>query len=252
MMSRRPLIAGNWKMHTTIPEAKSLATSLADKLSGVMDRDIAVAPPFTVLSAVGKVLSGSNIWLSAQNVCWEEKGAYTGEISPVMLKETGCRIVIVGHSERRHIFNESNALINKRLLGALQHGLVPIFCVGETLTEREKNLTFTMLEKQVQEGLSGVVLSDPADLVVAYEPVWAIGTGKTATEKQAEEVHAFVRGLLDRLFTKDIASHIRILYGGSVNPKNVDVLMAQENVDGVLVGGASLTVESFVRIVQFQ
>lgn len=251
-MARRPLIAGNWKMHTSIAEAEALALALMQGVQGVDDRDIVVAPPFTALFALGRIVAGSAIKLAAQNVCWEEKGAFTGEISPVMLKDVGCHMALVGHSERRHVFKESDEMINQRLGGALHFGLTVVLCVGETLAQREKGETFTVLEGQVKKGLAGVSPLDPGRLILAYEPVWAIGTGRTATVEQAQEVHIFLRKLLAGLYEKNIATEMRILYGGSVTPQNVDALMAQPDVDGVLVGGASLKAESFLRIVRYQ
>lgn len=250
-MERKPLLAGNWKMHTTVAEAESLARSIV-QTPAAADRDVMLAPPFTALAAVGKIVAGSSVLLGGQNVCWEEKGAFTGEISPVMLRDVGCSLVIIGHSERRHIFGESDALINKRLVGALKYGLVPILCVGETLEEREAGQTFTVLERQIRGGLAAVSLSSGAEVVVAYEPVWAIGTGKTASVEQAREAHVFIRNLLAGIYEKKVAGQIRILYGGSVNPENVDALMAQDDVDGALVGGAALKVESFLRIINFK
>ncbi len=249
-MKRRPLIAGNWKMHLTIAEAKSLA---ADIVAGGIpaDRDVMLAPPFTALAAVGETLKKTAVQLGAQNNCWEEKGAFTGEISPVMLKDAGCAMAIAGHSERRQIFGETDALINKRVGGALKYGLASILCIGETLEQREAGETFDVLEKQTRHGLEGIGDFAPDSLIVAYEPVWAIGTGKTASESQAQEVHLFVRKLLAEIYEKNIACQIRILYGGSVKPDNVDILMAQEDVDGALVGGAALKAESFIRIINF-
>ncbi len=249
-MQRRPLIAGNWKMHMTIGEAEGLARAVVKAAADAKDRDVMIAPPYTSLSAVKKIVQDT-VLLAAQNVCWEEKGAFTGEISPLMLKDVGCQMAIIGHSERRHIFGEDNKMINKRVMGAMRYGLVPVFCIGETLDEREAGNTLKVLESQVREGLSGINSVDAAALVVAYEPVWAIGTGKTATVEQAQEAHSFVRGLLGAIFQKNIASEIRILYGGSVNPGNVDELMRQEDVDGALVGGASLVADSFARIIQY-
>lgn len=250
-MDRRPLLAGNWKMHTTVAEAEELARQITE--GGIpADRDVMLAPPFTALSVVGAVLRDTPAQLGAQNVCWEEQGAFTGEISPPMLKDVGCSMVIVGHSERRQIFGENDAMINKRVAGALQHGLVAVLCIGETLEERETDKTFSVLEEQLAGGLAGIELNDAGQLVVAYEPVWAIGTGKTATVEQAQEVHAFLRNLLAKMYEKNIASQIRILYGGSVNPKNVDDLMSQDDVDGALVGGAALKAELFSRIINFQ
>ena len=250
-MTRRPLIAGNWKMHLNIGEAKSLA---ADIVAGGIpaDRDVMLAPPFTALAAVAETLKDTPVLLGAQNNCWEEKGAFTGEISPLMLKDAGCSVAIAGHSERRHIFGETDELINKRVAGALKFGLTSILCIGETLEEREAGDTFAVLEKQTRQGLTGISGFSPDKLVIAYEPVWAIGTGRTATEAQAQEVHLFVRNLLVDIYEKNIASDMRILYGGSVKPDNVDILMAQEDVDGALVGGAALKAESFIRIINFK
>jgi triosephosphate isomerase len=252
MDHRRPLIAGNWKMHTTVAEARELAAAVAAAANGLADRDVMVAPPYTALSAVSDALAGSSVILAAQNVHWEEKGAYTAEISPLMLQDVGAGMAIVGHSERRHVFLESDELINKRILGAMQHGIVPVFCIGETLDQREADQTFAILENQLRVGIAGVTITDPLSIVVAYEPVWAIGTGKTASEQQAQDVHVFVRATLAALFEKNIAAQIRILYGGSVKPDNIDNLMKQADIDGVLVGGAALKAESFARIIQFQ
>lgn len=249
---RRPLIAGNWKMHTTVQEALQLASAVVQAAAKVSNRDVMVAPPYTALAAAGSVLSGTGVMLGAQNVHWEEKGAFTGEISAAMLKDVGCVMVIVGHSERRHVFGETDLMINKRVTGALQFGLIPVLCIGETLEQRDAGQTLAVLEDQVRQGLAGVEVNDGGKLVVAYEPVWAIGTGKTATEAQAQEVHSFIRNLLTDIYEKNIAAGVRILYGGSVKPENIDVLMQQEDIDGVLVGGAALKVESFERIICFQ
>jgi len=251
-MTRTPLIAGNWKMHSTIAEAEQLALAVLRTAAEAQDRQVMIAPPFTALAAVADILHDSGIILGAQNICWAEKGAFTGEISPVMLKDVGCSMAIIGHSERRHIFGEPDALINQRLTGALEHGIIPVLCIGEQLEEREAGTTMQILERQVNKGLAGISSLDPTRLVIAYEPVWAIGTGKTATVTQAQEAHAFVRELLAARFEKNIASQIRILYGGSVNPDNVDSLMSQDDVDGALVGGAALQAESFGRIINFQ
>ncbi len=249
-MERRPLLAGNWKMHTTVAEAEELARAIAG-LQLPADRDVMLAPPFTALAALGAVLADSSVLLGSQNICWEEKGAFTGEISPVMLKDVGCSMAIIGHSERRHIFAESDELINKRVAGCVKNGLVAVLCIGETLEERESDKTFSVLEEQLRGGLADIALDNADLLVVAYEPVWAIGTGKTASVEQAQEVHCFLRDLLAKMYEKNIASHTRILYGGSVNPENVDELMAQDDVDGALVGGAALKAESFGRIINF-
>lgn len=251
-MNRRPLLAGNWKMHMNIGEAKKLAETICESVTGISDRDVMIAPPFSALEATGLSLQNSSVILAAQNCCWAEKGAFTGEISPTMLNDLGCKMVILGHSERRHIFGEDNNMVNKRLLGAIEHNLTAILCIGETLDERESNKTLTVLENQVREGLHNVKTSNTDLLVVAYEPVWAIGTGKTASKEQAQEAHAFVRGILADIFEKTIASKIRILYGGSVNPENVDSLMAQEDIDGALVGGAALNADMFHRIIHFK
>ena len=250
-MKRRPLLAGNWKMHTTVIEACQLAAEIGKCSAGLSDRDVLLAPPYTVLSEVAHVLQGSEILIASQNVCWEEQGAFTGEISPAMVKSAGGTAAIVGHSERRQIFHEDNEMINKRILGALAFGLLPILCIGETLEEREGEKTYQILEEQIRKGLAGVSLEGIKDTVVAYEPVWAIGTGKTATKEQAQEAHAFVRKLLSEMYEKDIAESVRILYGGSVKPDNVDELMAQTDIDGALVGGAALNAKSFCRIINF-
>jgi len=251
-MTRTPLIAGNWKMHTTSAEARELAGAVAARSMAADDREVLLAPPFTALRDVAEEVSGSRIIIAAQNVCWEEKGAFTGEISPAMIKDCGASCAIVGHSERRQIFNESDEMINKRLLGALSFGLQVILCVGETLDEREDNRTFEILETQVRAGLQEVSLQLTANVVIAYEPVWAIGTGKTASTEQAQESHSFIRGLVEKMYEKTIADQMRILYGGSVKPANVDELMAQADIDGALVGGAALDAESFGRIIAFE
>ncbi len=250
-MKRRPLLAGNWKMHTTVIEACHLAAEIGKCSTALDDRDVLLAPPFTVLSEVAHVLKDSKILIASQNVCWEEQGAFTGEISPTMVRSAGGTAAIIGHSERRQIFHEDNEMVNKRVHGALRFGLTPILCIGETLEEREGGGTLKVLEEQVRGGLAGVSSDGMAKTVVAYEPVWAIGTGKTATKEQAQEVHAFVRKLLAEMYEKDIADSVRILYGGSVNVNNVDELMAQADIDGALVGGAALNAESFCRIINF-
>lgn len=250
-MERIPLLAGNWKMFTTVAEATDLARAIAAEPLPA-DRQALLAPSAPALSAVGDVLRGTGIGLCSQNICWEEKGAFTGEISPLLLKEAGGTVAILGHSERRQIFNESDELINKRLRGAISFNILPILCIGETLNEREDNATMAVLEKQLRLGLTGVNLKNGDQLVVAYEPVWAIGTGKTASAAQAQEVHKFCRALLANIFDKAIAQQIRILYGGSVNPANIDELMSRTDVDGALVGGASLKAESFLRIINFE
>ncbi len=251
-MSRRPLLAGNWKMHLTTGEAVSLATAVAEATQDHPDRDVMIAPPFTALSSVSKALKNSAVILAGQNVAWERQGAFTGDISAEMLADVGATMAIIGHSERRHVFGEDDTMINRRVLGALQGNLIPVLCIGETLAEREDAATLTVLENQVRKGLAGVSAEQAQGIVVAYEPVWAIGTGKTASTDQAQEAHQFIRELLARMYEKTVADQIRILYGGSVNPDNVDKLMAQSDIDGALVGGAALKAESFRRIIQFQ
>jgi triosephosphate isomerase len=251
-MNRRPLIAGNWKMHTTVQEAQQLASAVVRAAAKVSGREVMIAPPYTALAAVGSLLSGTGVLLGAQNVHWQEEGAFTGEISAAMLKDVGCVMAIVGHSERRQVFGETDVMINRRLSGALQSGLVPVFCIGETLEEREAGRAFSVLEAQLRAGLAGLEVIDGGEIVVAYEPVWAIGTGKTATEGQAQEAHNFIRKLLADIYEKNIAAQIRILYGGSVKPENIDILMQQDDIDGALVGGAALNAESFERIICFQ
>lgn len=250
-MQRKALIAGNWKMHTTISQAYKLAEAVGQTPYEKSDRDVLVAPPYTALSEVGKALTNSSIILASQNICWEEQGAFTGEISPTMLKDIGATAAIVGHSERRQLFGESNALINKRVRGALRFGLLTILCVGETLAERESDQTFNVVEQQVRDGLMEVQPADTPLLVIAYEPVWAIGTGKTATKEQAQEVHDFIRSLIAKIYKKSIADEMRILYGGSVKPANIDELIEQPDIDGALVGGAALDIDSFSRIMNF-
>jgi triosephosphate isomerase (TIM) len=251
-MKRRALIAGNWKMHTTVMDACHLAADIARQCTDVPDRDILLAPPFTVLSEVSHVIRESPVIVACQNVCWEEKGAFTGEISPVMVKDAGGTAAIVGHSERRQIFHEDDVLINKRVCGSIKFDLLTILCVGETLKEREENKTFEIVEGQIRKGLAGVDATRMGRIVIAYEPVWAIGTGKTAGNEQAQEVHAFIRKLIETVYEKNIAEQLRILYGGSVKPDNVDALMAQQDIDGALVGGAALDAESFGRIIHFR
>ena len=250
-MSRRPLIAGNWKMYLSMDEAVQLASSIASSCRGIDDLDVMLAPPFIFLQAVSESVQGSPVKIAGQNVCWESEGAFTGEISPVMLKAAGAGMVILGHSERRHIFQESDELVNKRLLGALRFDLIPILCIGETLDEREDERTFEVLGQQLKKGLADVSLEDAEKVVIAYEPVWAIGTGKTATREQAQDAHYYIRGVLSGLYEKKLADKVRILYGGSVKPENIDSLMAEPDIDGALVGGAALKSESFDRIIHF-
>ncbi len=247
---RKYFFAGNWKMNKTLTETEEYFKDFLKKISEIdfSDREIMIAPPFTVLSLCQKIVKDSPIRLGAQNACWEEKGAFTGEIAPSMLKELGVSYVILGHSERRHIFGETDELIAKRVEGVYKFGLVPILCVGETLEERNKGKTLEVVERQLIEGLKGIKDIKGEDLVIAYEPVWAIGTGINATPEQAEEVHFFIREKLTSIYSEEKAQKIRILYGGSVNPENIKDLMKKLNIDGVLVGGASLDPEKFFKI----
>ena len=251
-MGRLPFMAGNWKMNKTTGEAIDLVRGLKAAISGVKGVEVAVAPPFTALYAVCKELEGSSSRLAAQNLYWEEKGAFTGEVSPLMLKEVGCHYVIIGHSERRQFFGETDETVNRRIKAALAQGLKIIFCIGETLKEREEGKTFSVIERQVEDGLKNMSDKEIKNMVIAYEPVWAIGTGKTATPGQAEEVHRFTRGKIEKLFSREVSGEIRIQYGGSVTPENIKGLMEQANIDGALVGGASLKAESFSKIVRFK
>ena len=251
-MGRLPFFAGNWKMNKTVEEALDLIRQLKISLSNVEGVEVAVAPPFTALYAISQELKGSSIRLAAQNLFYEEKGAFTGEISPLMLKGIGCQYTIIGHSERRQLFGETDETVNRRIKAALGQGLKPIFCVGETLKEREEGKTFPVIERQVEGGLRDIGGEEVKNIVMAYEPVWAIGTGKTATPEQAEEVHRFIRKILERFYSRKIAEGIRIQYGGSVTPENIKGLMRQEDIDGALVGGASLKSETFSKIVRFK
>ncbi len=252
MSERIPLIAGNWKMHKTVSEAAPFVVELQKKIGPFDDREVVIAPPFTALAGVKAALSRPGFKLAAQNCHFENKGAFTGEISGAMLKDVGCDYVIVGHSERRHVFGEPNDMIRKKVAAVFSNGMVPILCVGEVLAEREADRTFKVVDEQVQSAIVGLTPQQAKAIVIAYEPVWAIGTGKTATPAQAQEVHAFIRTRYAALCDKKVANAIRILYGGSVKPDNADTLMAQPDVDGLLVGGACLEVGSFERIVQFQ
>jgi len=248
---RSYFIAGNWKMHKTVKESVALATELVARLSGCGEK-VMIAPAFTALAEVAKVLEGSAILLGAQNMGPEEQGAHTGEISVLMLKDIGVKVVILGHSERRHSYSETDALVNRKVLLALKHGLEVILCVGETLEERESGKLESVLGTQLREGLSGVQASDLDRVTVAYEPVWAIGTGKTATPEDADAVHAYCRKVLAALYGAEKARTLIIQYGGSVKADNAAALMAKPNIDGALVGGASLKAESFVPIACFR
>ncbi len=248
---RRPIIAGNWKMNKTTVEARDLASKLIPLIAGIKERDIVLAPPFTALQTVAGVIKGTGIALSAQNLHWEDKGAFTGEISAEMLLDLGCKYVIIGHSERRQFFSENDETVNKKLRQALNKGLLPIVCVGETLKEREAGKANEVIERQVTGALKGVTAAEMQKVIIAYEPVWAIGTGKTATPEQANEIHSFIRNKSEIVYGKEVAGALRIQYGGSVTPENVSTLMAMPDIDGALVGGASLKPESFSARVNF-
>jgi triosephosphate isomerase len=248
---RKPIIAGNWKMHKTINEAIDLANGLKRELFKLDFAcvDVVLCPVFTALSEVAEVLNETEIGLGAQDVYWQDEGAFTGEVSPVMLKDAGCQYAIIGHSERRQFFGETNETVNKKIKASLKHGLIPIICVGENLQEREANNTFKVIRNHIQGSLVGINAEEIVKTVIAYEPVWAIGTGKTATGDQAQEVHKYIRDLLSEMYGEEVANAIRIQYGGSVKPENIAELIAKPDVDGALVGGASLKVDSFSAIV---
>ena len=247
---RTPLVVGNWKMHGTLAETRALTTALRDGLKRPGRVEVAVCPPFTALAVAAEVLAGGPILLGAQNCHHEPSGAHTGEIAPPMLVELGCRFVLCGHSERRREMAESDEQIKLKVDAALRHGLTPILCVGETAEERRQGLTFTTVEGQLRAGVAGLDAATLGRCVLAYEPVWAIGTGVNATPAQAAEVHGYLRGLLSEVGSKDTAQTIRILYGGSVKADNADALLAEQDIDGALVGGASLTAPGFIGIVR--
>jgi triosephosphate isomerase len=250
-MARRPIIAGNWKMHGTRAEAQALIAALTPLVLDTPGREIIVAPPFTTLETVGRAITGTPIRLAAQNLHWEPKGAFTGEVSAAMLRDAGCAAVIIGHSERRQSFGETDENVARKIRAALAADLMPIVCVGETLAERDAGETARVIERHVRGAFAGLDAAAIGRAVVAYEPVWAIGTGRTATRAQAEDVHRHIRALASALATPAVADGLRILYGGSVKPDNIDGLMAEPDVDGALVGGASLTAADFARIVMF-
>ena len=248
--NRKPIIAGNWKMYKTSADAVALVNALKKEVAGITQSQIIVCPPFTALAAVAGALAGSNIQLGAQNVHWEKEGAFTGEIAPAMLKDLCVRYAVVGHSERRQFFGETDAGVNKRAKAALANGLRPIVCVGEMLADREAGKTEAVVTGQVRGSLAGFDKQQILETVIAYEPVWAIGTGKTASPAQSQEVHALIRRLLGELFGADVASKVRIQYGGSVKPDNAKELLGQPDIDGALVGGASLKAGDFAAIVK--
>jgi len=248
---RTPVIAGNWKLFKTSREAGELVNGLIPLIKDAKGVEIVIAPVFTVLGKVKELLSGTAIHLAAQNCYWEEEGAFTGEVSPKMVLDAGCSHVIIGHSERRQYFGDTDETVNRKTKAAISAGLIAIVCVGETLAERETDRTHDVLKRQVSGAMSGIDASEIGSIIIAYEPVWAIGTGKTATDEQAQDAHTFIRKLLAELYDRKTADTIRILYGGSVKPENVKGLMTQTDIDGALVGGASLKADSFAAIVNF-
>jgi len=248
---RKKIIAGNWKMYNDVNGTVNLISEIKKVMSDKnLNAGLIVCPPFTNLETAPELLKDSSIKLGAQNMYFEESGAFTGEISPLMLKSVGCEFVILGHSERRTIFGEGDQVINKKIKTAIKHALKPIFCIGETLDEREKGVTFKVIETQLKNGLEGLGEGELANLIVAYEPVWAIGTGKVATPEQAQEVHKFIRELIAKMYSQNFASQLIIQYGGSVKPENAKELLGQADIDGALVGGACLKAESFIKIAE--
>jgi len=246
---RAPFIAGNWKMFKTVQETTVFVKELRSAVKDVDGVDVVVAPPFTALHAAAEAARNTNIAVAAQDLYWEKEGAFTGEVSAGMIREAGAEYVIVGHSERRRLFGESDAIVNRKIVAAIGAELTPIVCVGETLEERERNETFGVLDRQIKDGFDRLTADRIAELVIAYEPVWAIGTGRTATAAQAQEAHAHIRQRLRQWFGADAADRCRVLYGGSVKPDNIRELIAEPDVDGALVGGASLEVRGFAEIV---
>ena len=247
---RKPIIAGNWKMYKTPKESVALANGIKRGVFEIDDVDIVLCPPFTSLGDVRDVIVDSNISLGAQNMSWESEGAFTGEISPKMLKAVPCKYVIIGHSERRSLFGETNETVNKKLKASLKEELLPIMCVGEKLEEREAGKAFDVITDHVENGLKGITSDDMLKIIIAYEPVWAIGTGKNATPQEAQEVHKFIRELISKKYDKKISESVRIQYGGSVKPENIESLIREKDIDGALVGGASLKDESFVELIK--
>jgi triosephosphate isomerase len=246
---RKKVIAGNWKMNKDLHQSQNLVSEIINGLGKDIKAEVIVCPPFTSLSEVSSLLKGTQIKLGAQNMYYEESGAFTGEVSADMLKSVGCEYVILGHSERRVIFNEPDELINKKIKAALAKGLKPIFCIGELLEQRENGETMQVVSRQVEKGLEGVSAEQMKNLIIAYEPVWAIGTGKTATPQQAQEVHSFIRELVDKKFNASVSENLIIQYGGSVKPDNANQLLSQKDIDGALVGGACLKADSFLGII---
>lgn len=249
---RKSLIAGNWKMFKSLDEVKVFADDFVKKVSDVTDRDMLICPPCVYIQALAQAFDGTPVKVGSQNVFFEDEGAYTGEISAPMLKSIGAHYTLIGHSERRQYFSETDETVNKRLFAALKAGLIPIVCVGERLEDREAGKTFDVVGTQIRKSLSGLDAAQADTLVIAYEPIWAIGTGKTATPEMAQEVHAYIRAVITGIFGSGLAGNMRILYGGSVKGENVDALMEQADIDGALVGGASLDAASFERIIRFK
>lgn len=250
-MARKPLIAGNWKMHKTCSQAEELIQELRQELDGYTEVDVLICPPFTALSSAAELLEGSRIKLGAQNVSWADEGAFTGEISSSMLLDCGCEYVIIGHSERRHLFRESDDMINQKIRQVVGTPLKPILCIGETLSDRERGRVEDVVLGQLEQAVAKLTAEEISRIIIAYEPVWAIGTGRTATPETAEEVHQMIRNWLSEVHSDTLAENSRILYGGSVKPENIGELMAQKDIDGALVGGASLQAENFAQIVKY-
>lgn len=248
---RKPLIAGNWKLHNSIEEAQTLVRELCEKLTDARNTDILLAPSFTSIPGVAQICAASHIKVGGQNCYPEPQGAFTGEVSALQLKDAGCEFVILGHSERRQIFNEDDAFINAKVHAVHEQKMLVILCVGETLEQREQGELFEVINTQIQRGLDGISAEQMEHVVIAYEPVWAIGTGKTASSEDAAEVHAYIRGLLQGVYSHAVAQNTRIIYGGSVKPDNISALMAQADIDGALVGGASLNAADFSAIANF-
>jgi len=246
--NEKPFIAGNWKMYKTIPEAVEMVKALKEASSEQIEAELVVIPPMTALSEVKKAIEGSQVKLGAQNMYWEDEGAFTGEVSAPMLKDAGCEYAVIGHSERRQYFGETDETVNKKIKAALAHNLIPIMCIGESLDEREKGKTIEKVEDQINAGLEGLGKDEISRLIIAYEPIWAIGTGLTATPSQAEEVHIFIREKLAEKYGNETASCAIILYGGSVKPASTYELLKEKNINGALVGGASLEADSFIQI----
>ena len=249
---RTPLIAGNWKMYKTIPEAVQLVEELVKTVGDSTEVEVAVCPPFTALATVAGLIKGSKIRLGAQDLFWEKEGAYTGEVSPAMLADLGCHYVIIGHSERREYFGETDETVNKKVQAAFAHGLTPIVCVGESLAQRKAGKTDMLVKSQIEKGLAGLQAEDAAKLVIAYEPIWAIGTGLSSDGPDANRVIGLIRRTLAQMYGAAVADRIRIQYGGSVKPNNIKEFMEQPEIDGALVGGASLDAASFTSIVKYR